>query len=112
MTKLETKKLDKLVRELINERDNHTCQYCGGPGNNVHHLIGRRNRSVRWYPDNLILLCSGCHTFRTESFHQDPMTTTAWFVAHYPDRYARVMERKNKILKQSYEEVCSEIEKG
>jgi hypothetical protein len=105
----EIKKLDKEFREAIYERDRHTCQYCGGPGNNCHHIVGRRNRSVRWFLDNGLLLCSGCHTFRTSSFHQDPLETTAWFVANYPERYANIMDRKNKILKQDYEAVHEEI---
>jgi 5-methylcytosine-specific restriction endonuclease McrA len=109
MTRPEIKKLDKLFREKINERDNHICQYCGGPGNNVHHIVGRRNRSVRWFRDNGLLLCPGCHTFRTSSFHQDPLETTAWFVANYPERYANIMDRKHKILKQTYEEVSNEL---
>jgi 5-methylcytosine-specific restriction endonuclease McrA len=105
MKLLEIKKADKLAREKCNERDKGICQFCGMAGNNVHHIVGRRNRSVRWYLDNLILLCPGCHTFRTNSFHQDPLETTAWFVANYPERYANIMERKNKILKQTYEAV-------
>ena len=109
MTKKETNKLDKMVREVIYERDGGQCMYCGKPGNNVHHIVGRRNRSTRWFEPNLITLCPSCHTFSTKSFHQDPLETMAWFVAHYPDRYAKVMERKNKILKQDYEAVCEEI---
>lgn len=109
MTKGEINKLDKKFREVINERDMGRCVFCGGKGNNVHHIVGRRNRSVRWYADNGLLLCPGCHTFRTNSFHQDPMGTMAWFEETYPERYAAINARKNLILKQTYEEVMEEL---
>ena len=109
MTKKEITKLDKKFREVINERDKGICQLCSGPGNNVHHVVGRRNRSTRWLVDNGLLLCSGCHTFRTNSFHQDPLETISWFKENYPERYQAINERKNKILKQTYEEVLEEL---
>ena len=111
MTKREINKLDKLFREVINERDAGRCQFCGNPGNNVHHLVGRRNRSTRWLPSNGLLLCPGCHTFRTNSFHQDPMGTMDWFKKNHPDRYVEVMGIKNKILKQTYENVIESLDK-
>ena len=109
MTKKEITKLDKKVREYVIERDGGRCQYCGQDGNNVHHLIGRRNRSTRWFIDNLLLLCPGCHTFKTESFHQNPLTTMKWFEENYPERYQAINERKNKILKQTFDEVWEEL---
>ena len=109
MTKSETNKLDKKFREAINERDNHICQRCGNPGNNCHHIVGRRNRSVRWFIPNGLLLCPGCHTFRTDSFHQNPRVTMEWFEEKYPDRYQAIKERENKILKQTFDEVWEEL---
>ncbi len=52
------------IRKLICQRDQHTCQECGvsisdGKRINVHHIdydITNNN------PDNLISLCSSCHT--------------------------------------------------
>jgi 5-methylcytosine-specific restriction endonuclease McrA len=109
MNRLEINKLDKKFREVINERDNATCQYCNNPGNNVHHIVGRRNRSTRWLVENGLLLCPGCHTFRTDSFHQDPLVSATWFMGKYPERYSKILERKNKILKQTYEDVMGEL---
>jgi 5-methylcytosine-specific restriction endonuclease McrA len=111
MTKKEITKLDKKFREMIYERDNGVCSYCGQRGNNVHHIVGRRNRSLRWFPANGLVLCSGCHTFRTDSFHQNPLTTMKWFEETYPDRYEAINERRNEILKQTYEEVLDELER-
>lgn len=45
-------------REAIRERDGHTCQVCGEPGNHVHHIdYDKTNCSL----DNLITLCRVCH---------------------------------------------------
>jgi len=43
----------------IRERDNYTCQDCGGAGNNVHHL----NYYRLWHErdSDLVTLCSECH---------------------------------------------------
>ena len=47
-------------KNSIRERDNHTCQLCGGPGRDVDHIIP-------WYishvslPANLRVLCHKCN---------------------------------------------------
>ena len=38
------------------------------------------------------------------------METITWFEEKYPERYAAINERKNKILKQTYEEVLEELD--
>lgn len=50
------------VREYVLYRDNHTCQYCKGKDKilNIHHLKSRQIGGDR--PDNLITLCSDCHS--------------------------------------------------
>ena len=74
MKKAHIKKLDALWSKII--RSNGRCVACGKTDTlNAHHYIGRRNRNVRWYVPNGFCLCSGCHTFKTQSAHQDP----EWF---------------------------------
>jgi len=110
MTKPEIKKLDKLWRDAIKSRD-EVCQVCGGTSYlNAHHIIGRRNRNVRWDLDNGILLCSGCHTFKTESAHQDPLQFMEWFNNKYPDRYNTIRSRAYLSRKITYEEALNSIE--
>lgn len=61
------KKLDKIVSEMVRERDNWTCQRCHTrytPKNNAlhcSHYYSRRYRGTRWDMNNLIALCYGCH---------------------------------------------------
>jgi len=76
MTRKELKKLDRIVKAQIRERDNYHCQFPGcnkeGKGLHVHHIYSVMNRSTRWYKPNLILLCPGHHTFRADSAHKAP----------------------------------------
>jgi len=109
MKTAEIKKLDKLWSKKIRERD-EVCQVCGGTAYlNAHHVIGRRNRNIRWDMDNGITLCSGCHTFKTESAHQDPAWFMAWFIEHYPDRYNKIMIKRILTTKQTYDDVIDQF---
>jgi len=80
------------IREYVLYRDNHRCQSCKGKTKDkrleVHHLISRKIGGDR--PDNLVTLCSVCHSkvssgelklnikitkgFKAESF----MSTIRW----------------------------------
>ena len=52
------------TREYVFYRDNHTCQNCKGKSKDnileVHHMVSRQVGGNR--PDNLITLCSACHS--------------------------------------------------
>ena len=107
MTKQEIKKLDKLARELcLVAQLPQECEACGKTSTlQTHHYIGRRNRALRWVQANLFCLCSGCHTLRRDSFHQDPiwgreqairLRGVAW--------EAKLTALKNCVNKLSYDE--------
>lgn len=57
------KEFSKALREFIRERDSHICQICGndltGRRQPVHHIDGNKFHNES---DNLILVCSSCHT--------------------------------------------------
>ena len=45
-------------------RDKRTCQICGKPGNDVHHVVPKRkfnDKNESNGLDNLITLCKRCH---------------------------------------------------
>ena len=102
-------KADKLWKERIHERDK-VCQYCGKQGGQAHHIIGRRNHNVRWDLDNGIVLCSGCHTLRADSAHQDPLGFAVYFKTKYQERYKHLMSVKNELWDKNYEEVIKRLE--
>lgn len=66
------KSLDRLWSLVVRKRDNHTCQKCGKPATEVHHIFGRRNFSTRWNIQNGISLCPACHTWGKNSLEQSP----------------------------------------
>lgn len=54
-----------LIYEQVCDRDNSICILCGGPGQQLAHIIPR-SRSVKddaklWDTENLALLCTECH---------------------------------------------------
>ena len=110
MKKQEVTKLDKQWRDAIRSRDK-CCQVCGGTSFlNAHHVIGRRNRNVRWDLDNGVLLCSGCHTFRVQSAHQDPLWFSEWFQDRYPNRYESIMIKRLISQKLFYDDVSKKLD--
>lgn len=61
-------KLDSIFSKQIRERDNWTCQRCGGrynpPTSALHnsHFWGRANKATRFDEENCDALCYGCHS--------------------------------------------------
>lgn len=60
--------MDTRTRLLVIERDEGTCQECGGPGQEIHHVVpkrmgGRHGEAKKRSEsiDNLQLLCVKCH---------------------------------------------------
>ena len=57
--------LSKRYREFILNRDDHTCQVCGGPGTQVDHIRLRGVNGNINHPRNLQVLCAPCHRAKT-----------------------------------------------
>ena len=51
----------KKMCELVDLRDGHRCVICGSPYVQHHHIIFRSAGGCDT-PDNLVCLCSGCHS--------------------------------------------------
>ena len=97
------KKADKLWSLII--RAKGKCEVCGETQYlNPHHVIGRRNHAVRFLLRNGVCLCSGCHTFRTRSAHNDPQWFMEWFKNNRPDDFLSISIKKNHIIKRTLED--------
>lgn len=65
--KIKISKVDKIFSDMIRERDNWTCQFCGKyyepPTQALHcsHFWGRSNKATRFDALNCDALCYGCH---------------------------------------------------
>jgi len=64
-------KLDAIFSALIRERANQLCESTGRCGSEVQlecaHIVGRRNKAVRWHPLNAFSLCHSEHRRFTEN---------------------------------------------
>jgi predicted kinase len=61
----------KAIRQYIGVKYNWTCAECGGPGEEVHHIIPLSPANIKDYKitfdeDNLVLLCKDCHFLKHE----------------------------------------------
>lgn len=105
-------KLDKVCSEIT--RAHGKCIVCGKTqGLQTHHVVGRKNLQVRWYPDNLACLCALCHRWGTKSAHQDPIWFTEWYRQHIGDERYDALRRKanstDKIYDHDLEEIYKEL---
>lgn len=105
------RKADKLWSKIVLLKGQ--CEVCGSRrALNPHHVVGRRNLTLRHDPRNGVCLCSLHHTFGRESAHQDPVWFLYWLTEHRPDDYNYLIERREVMaLNIDYEQVMKELEK-
>jgi hypothetical protein len=83
----EVKILDDLCRRLIFLRDRNTCQKCGKRERlQWCHVTTRGIHSLRWVPENSLILCAGHHLW----WHREPLAAVSWWKDKYPKRAERV----------------------
>ena len=103
MTKAQTKELDKLYSQVIRLRAKGKCEKCPRPGQNTHHIIGRRNMSTRYDLDNGLWLCVGCHVFGKNSAHENPVEFVEWLKSKHSDKWYKDLRiRGMMIVKPDY----------
>jgi hypothetical protein len=93
-------------------RSKGACEVCGRKlGLNAHHIVGRRNLTLRYDPRNGCCLCSGCHRLYKESAHEDPIWFMQWMMQHRPDDYNYLFEKREELsYNQDYEKVINQLE--
>jgi hypothetical protein len=100
------KKLDELWSELVKREAGNKCEVCGKTEYlNSHHIVGRRNLRLRWELYNGVCLCAGCHTFKTNSFHQNPIWADEWLRENRSEDYRLVKQTMNEIKKWTMDEM-------
>lgn len=78
-----------------------TCQATGWFGHKCSgrmewaHLFSRRFLSIRWDPDNFILLCNTCH----RAFTERPPDWTEFIETKFPGRWDVLRTKLNTIVK-------------
>jgi hypothetical protein len=107
-------KADKLWSQIIRAKNKGRCEVCGKPANNPHHIISRKNLTLRWDVRNGCLLCSGCHTLKRKSAHADPMWfISEWLTQNRTSDYNYLWEKKEQLATTiDYEAVIASLEGG
>lgn len=97
----------RLVRKLQG-----SCQVCGKTEYlQVHHLIGRRTQSTKYYLPNLITLCPSHHTMSSDfSAHMTPKDFRQWFKNKFPEEMKLVHLRQATRMNTWEVEKMYEIE--
>lgn len=75
------------------------CEICGATkGLQAHHVVGKRNKTLRHDPRNGCCLCSGHHKFFIQSAHEDPQWfLNEWFAVHRTEDYNYIWEKKKEL---------------
>jgi len=94
-------KYDKIFSDLIRERADHTCEFCGlyiGKTLSCHccHIHGRSSRSVRWDADNALCLCAKHHFFYTNH----PTDFFVWLRDYLGEGYLEILSEKAHTVKK------------
>jgi len=99
------RKADKLWSQVIMKRNKGRCEVCGKVGTQPHHILGKKNLTLRHDPKNGCLLCFQHHTGNKTSAHQDPMWFMMWLANHRRKDYEYVLETRAELTTQvDYEE--------
>lgn len=96
------KKLDKLVKDYVKIRDDHTCQHCHKKVDGVscqgsHVFSVGSCPSLQFEPLNIKVLCAYCHL---RWWHSSPIEATEWFKKTFPERLEKLNDlklQKNKL---------------
>ncbi len=101
---------DKLWSKLILSKG--ACEVCGRKlGLNAHHIVGRRNLTLRYDPRNGCSLCCGCHRLYKESAHEDPIWFMAWMMQNRPEDYNYLWEQKERLSTSiDYDAIIRQLE--
>ena len=105
-------KLDTAWSKAVRKKAGNKCEVCGIEHDklNAHHIVGRRNLRLRWELYNGVCLCPGCHTFKTNSAHQNPEWFHYWLEENRWEDLRDVNCTMNEIKKWSIDEMKEKLE--
>ena len=90
---------DKWFSDAIRLRANNTCEHCGYVGRTeCAHIVGRREKVLRWCSDNAISLCHTCH----RRFTENPYDFVRWLAKYVGVPMLEMLaEKRQGILKDN-----------
>jgi 5-methylcytosine-specific restriction endonuclease McrA len=106
--KIRLSRADSEFSRAIKERDNWRCRRCGtqyaegSRGLHCAHIVGRRNRELRWDERNVVSLCASCHFWA----HGNPIAFTDWLRVELGARRLTWLKRIAATPKKVRETAC------
>ncbi len=99
------KQLDLLWSQAVKVQAGYKCEVSGlGKYQcrlNSHHIVGKRNFTLRWDIRNGACLSSKKHTLERQSAHQDSKWFLDWFEEKRPSDFEYLEATKNIIVKRN-----------
>ncbi len=93
---------DKEWREKILKRDKSTCQITGkkikGRNCQVHHIIPKQFKELRWDVNNGIVLSFQSHKVGKYSAHLNALFFTQWLITKKPLIHKYLIEKLNETI--------------
>jgi len=104
------KKLDTAWSKVVRLQAGNKCEVCSKTEYlNAHHIVGKRNLRLRWELYNGVSLCSGCHTLKTDSAHQNPVWFEKWLKEDRGEDYKLIEATMNEIKKWTVDEMLVKL---
>ena len=98
---------DDWFSKCVRARDTW-CMHCGREDTlQAMHIVGRRNKAVRWSLDNAVTGCAACHRYFTEN----PLAFHDWLRSLYGDGHLDLLREKSKAILKTNEALRKEIAK-
>jgi hypothetical protein len=90
---------DKWFSDAVRLRANSQCEHCGLYGRTeCAHIVGRREKTLRWCADNALSLCHTCH----RRFTENPCDFVQWLLKHVGEAMLEILaEKRLGILKDN-----------
>ena len=106
------KRLLKAWGRVVKKRAGNKCEVCATEGKvtggklDPHHVVGKRNRRLRYDVRNGVCLCPKHHTLGNESAHQDgTVWFDNWMLDYRPDDRDYLNEVRGEIKKWTLPEM-------
>jgi hypothetical protein len=99
------KQLDLLWSQAVKIKAGYKCEISGLTKHqcklNSHHIVGKRNFTLRWDLRNGLCVSSSKHTLARQSVHQDPEWARQWLLENRKEDFEYLESKKNMITKRT-----------
>jgi 5-methylcytosine-specific restriction endonuclease McrA len=109
------KKAIEKAKLIAKERDGYICQKCGATRDQAqiqgsHIIPSKAGGVIAADPENIIALCSSCHKWAGDSWHEDPKGQQ-WFDKKFPGLYDKLKAKHEVRPIKNYEwiEILEEL---